>query len=54
MKEAAARHEHREHHRSMSQVSVLTETRGQEICAGVWNQKATRTASWITIQTWVE
>ena len=49
--EAAARHELREHRRSMSQASVLTETRGPEICEDAWRQKATRIASWITIQT---
>ena len=54
MKEAMARHEHREHHRSTSQVNVHTETRGREICAGALSQKAMRTASWIIIQTWVE
>ena len=53
MKEAVARRDHRERHRSTNQESVHTEARGREICAGALNQKAMRTASWIAIQTWV-
>ena len=54
MREAVVAQEHNEHHRSTNQESVHTETREREIYAGTLNQKAMRTASWITIQTWVE
>ena len=51
MREAAARHVHREHHHSTNQARFPAETLGRGICEGAWRQKATKTIGWTAVQT---